>query len=256
MADIFPTGFFGARNAFANIPVEQRSDSTVVLIGCGPVGLCALVNALDYKPKHLLAVDSIPERLELAKKLGAEPWNFKENREGLDKRVKELTDGRGADAVIEVVGLSPALQMGFELLRPWGSISSIGVHNGEVKYQGYEQSASIDTKKTDSLDGQSSVRQELENPDGTMSCAISVPRGPRGAEEEAPSLGVCFFANPDCMSAAHRTIQLHVGQDHATVAGRRRSVANMVHIRENVKLTKRRCRLRHFPQRKGIQSCV
>lgn len=106
-----------------------------------PVGLCALINAVDYKPKNLLAVDSVQSRLDLAKSLGAEPWNFQTDREGLDKRVKELTDGRGADVVIgtrlsdarvpcvlltelpEVVGLSPALKMGFELLRPWGNRS-------------------------------------------------------------------------------------------------------------------------------------
>ena len=112
---------------------HQIQNATVVLIGCGPVGLCALINAETYKPKHLLAVDSVPSRLELAKKLGAEPWNFQTDREGLDKRVKELTEGRGADAIIEVVGLSPALKMGFELLRPWGFISSVGVHNAEVR---------------------------------------------------------------------------------------------------------------------------
>jgi len=133
MADIFPTGWFGAHNGFKLLTKEQIEESTVVLIGCGPVGLCALVNAVDYKPKHLLAVDSIESRLDLAKSLGAEPWNFQKDREGLDKRVKELTDGRGADVVIEVVGLSAALKMGFELLRPWGIISSIGVHNGEVR---------------------------------------------------------------------------------------------------------------------------
>jgi threonine dehydrogenase-like Zn-dependent dehydrogenase len=91
-----------------------------------------LINAEEYKPKHLLAVDGVESRLELARNLGAEPWNFMTQREELDKRVKELTDGRGADVVIEVVGLSPALKMGFELLRPWGVISSVGVHNGEV----------------------------------------------------------------------------------------------------------------------------
>lgn len=132
MADIFPTGYFAARNAFKNYTKEEISEQTVVLIGCGPVGLCALINALEYKPKHLLAVDSIESRLELAKSLGAEPWNFKEDRAGLDKRVQELTDGRGADVVIEVVGLSPALRTAFDLLRPWGTISSVGVHNAEV----------------------------------------------------------------------------------------------------------------------------
>ncbi|EZG02083.1 hypothetical protein H106_07675 [Trichophyton rubrum CBS 735.88] len=132
MADIFPTGFFAAQNGFKHFKKEQIPDLTVVVMGCGPVGLCALINAEEYKPKNLLAVDSVPARLELAKSLGAEPWNFQTDREGLEKRVKELTDGRGADIVIEVVGLSPALKMAFDLLRPWGVISSVGVHNAEV----------------------------------------------------------------------------------------------------------------------------
>lgn len=136
MADIFPTGYFAAHNAFKELSKQQIADSTVVLIGCGPVGLCALINAEDYKPKHLLAVDSIESRLDLARSLGAEPWNFQKDREGLEKRVKELTQGRGADVVIEVVGLSPALKMGFELLRPWGTLSSVGVHNGEIPWSG------------------------------------------------------------------------------------------------------------------------
>ncbi|KAJ5236310.1 Alcohol dehydrogenase superfamily zinc-type [Penicillium chrysogenum] len=136
MGDIFPTGWFAANNAFKNSTPEQIAEQTVVLIGCGPVGLCALINALEYKPKHILAVDSVPSRLELAKSLGAEPWNFQLDRAGLDKRVQELTNGRGADAVIEVVGLSPALRTGFELLRPWGTISSVGFHNGEIPWDG------------------------------------------------------------------------------------------------------------------------
>lgn len=134
MADIYPTGFFAASNGFKDYTKEQATELTVVVIGCGPVGLLAIINALEYKPKHLLAVDSVEPRLELAKKLGAEPWNFLKDREGLDKRVKELTDGRGADVVIEVVGLSPALRTAFDLLRPWGTISSVGVHNAEVSF--------------------------------------------------------------------------------------------------------------------------
>ncbi|KUL91352.1 hypothetical protein ZTR_01486 [Talaromyces verruculosus] len=138
MADIYPTGFFAASNGFKEYTKEQATDLTVVVIGCGPVGLLAIINALEYKPKHLLAVDSVEPRLELAKKLGAEPWNFLKDREGLDKRVKELTDGRGADVVIEVVGLSPALRTAFDLLRPWGTISSVGVHNAEIPWSGNE----------------------------------------------------------------------------------------------------------------------
>ena len=114
MADIFPTGFFAADNAFKDLTKEQISEATVVLVGCGPVGLCALINAENYKPKHLLAVDSIQSRLDLAKSLGAEPWNFQTDREGLDKRVKELTDGRGADVVI---GITPRVNFYIELIR-------------------------------------------------------------------------------------------------------------------------------------------
>ncbi|KAJ5805511.1 uncharacterized protein N7503_003113 [Penicillium pulvis] len=136
MGDIFPTGYFAASNAFKNSTAEQIAEQTVVIIGCGPVGLCALINALEFKPKHVLAVDSVPSRLELAKSLGAEPWNFMTDREALDERVLELTDGRGADAVIEVVGLSPALRTAYDLLRPWGTISSVGVHNAEIPWGG------------------------------------------------------------------------------------------------------------------------
>jgi threonine dehydrogenase-like Zn-dependent dehydrogenase len=132
MADIWPTGYFGAKNAFGMLEPLPPSEATVVVVGCGPVGLCAVIAALEYQPKHLFAVDSVESRLELAKNLGAEPLNFLKDKDGMQKRVKEVTEGRGADAVIEVVGLSPALRTAFELLRPWGVVSSIGVHNGEV----------------------------------------------------------------------------------------------------------------------------
>jgi threonine dehydrogenase-like Zn-dependent dehydrogenase len=82
MADIFPTGYFAASNAFRGFSQETISQSVVVLIGCGPVGLCALINALEYKPKVIIAVDRVESRLALAKTLGAEPWNDQADREG------------------------------------------------------------------------------------------------------------------------------------------------------------------------------
>ncbi|KAK7937917.1 dehydrogenase-like protein [Apiospora aurea] len=139
MADIFPTGFFGVDNAFRNFgPAQKPSEAVAVVIGCGPVGLCAIVSALEYKPKHLFAIDSVESRLELAKSLGAEPLNFVRDKEGMMARIKEVTEGRGADLVIEVVGLSPALRTGFDVLRPFGFLSSIGVHNAEIPWTGEE----------------------------------------------------------------------------------------------------------------------
>lgn len=52
--------------------------------------------------------------------------------------MKEITDGRGADVAIEVVGHSDALRMAFDTIRPWGRISSVGVHNGEIPWTGNE----------------------------------------------------------------------------------------------------------------------
>lgn len=100
MADIFPTGYFGATNAFKSFTPEQIAESTVVVVGCGPVGLCAIIAASTFKPKHLFAVDSIDSRLKLAKGLGAEPLNFMKEKEEMAHRVLEVTDGRGADVVI------------------------------------------------------------------------------------------------------------------------------------------------------------
>ncbi|KAL1856545.1 hypothetical protein VTK73DRAFT_8227 [Phialemonium thermophilum] len=138
MADIWPTGYFGAKNAFALLQPFPASEATIVVIGCGPVGLCAVISALERKPKHVFAIDSVDSRLELAKNLGAEPLNFQKDREGMLKRIREVTEGRGADAVIEVVGLSPALRTAFDILRPFGVISSIGVHNAEIPWTGEE----------------------------------------------------------------------------------------------------------------------
>ncbi|CAG8375332.1 unnamed protein product [Penicillium salamii] len=138
MADIFPTGYFAASNAFRALDPEEIRESTVLLFGCGPVGLCALVSALEYQPKHLIAIDSVPSRLALAEGMGAEAWNFAENEQGLRERVRKITEDRGADVVIEVVGHSSALRMGFDMLRPWGHLSSVGVHNQEIPWTGNE----------------------------------------------------------------------------------------------------------------------
>lgn len=133
MADIFPTGFFGVKSALSLAPSTLNiQESTLVVIGCGPVGLCAIIAAAEQKPKHLFAIDGVDSRLEQARQLGAEPLNFLSDKAGMAARILEATEGRGADLVVEVVGLSPALRTAFDIVRPFGVISSIGVHNAEV----------------------------------------------------------------------------------------------------------------------------
>lgn len=135
MADIFPTGFFGVKSALDLSRTIDVTQSTIVVIGCGPVGLCAIACASDLNPQHLFAIDAVDSRLDVARKLGAKPLNFKQDAEGMRNQVLQATNGRGADMVIEVVGLSPALRTAFELVRPFGVISSIGVHNAEVPHE-------------------------------------------------------------------------------------------------------------------------
>jgi threonine dehydrogenase-like Zn-dependent dehydrogenase len=132
MADIFPTGYFGAKNAFRMLDPMDPKEATVVVIGCGPVGLCAIISALEYKPKHLFAIDGVDSRLELAKSLGAQPLNYLTGNDAMLKTIMEASGGRGADAVVEVVGMKGALRTAYDVIRPWGVISSIGVHNSEV----------------------------------------------------------------------------------------------------------------------------
>lgn len=133
MADIFPTGYFGVKSALEMMPRLRAQDATIVVVGCGPVGLCAIASAAALHPRHLFAVDSVSDRLDQARNLGAEPLNFVANKTGLKDRIAQVTGGRGADIVVEVVGLSPALRTAFDLVRPFGAISSIGVHNAEVR---------------------------------------------------------------------------------------------------------------------------
>ncbi|PNY24196.1 zinc-binding alcohol dehydrogenase, partial [Tolypocladium capitatum] len=137
MADIFPTGYFGVKSAIAMSPSIDVEQSTVVVVGCGPVGLCAVLCALHHRPRHVFAIDSVESRLEIAQKLGAEALNFQDG-ETMRQRVMAATDGRGADMVVEAVGHSPALRTAFELVRFFGAISSVGVHNAEIPWTGSE----------------------------------------------------------------------------------------------------------------------
>lgn len=138
MADIFPTGYFVSKNAWLMFNEVERKDATAVVIGCGPVGLCA-VTAAQHFFKTVYAIDSVPERLAEAKKHGAtETFNFKDSSVDIPAKIKELTAGRGADAVLEVVGAQSAMDMAIKVVRPWGIISSCGIHTHELKLNGLD----------------------------------------------------------------------------------------------------------------------
>ncbi|KAI9932978.1 hypothetical protein ASPWEDRAFT_220136 [Aspergillus wentii DTO 134E9] len=132
MADIFPTGYFAASRFLKNITPRDREEYTAVVIGCGPVGICAIACALTMV-KTVYAIDSVPDRLAEAEKIGAIPLNL--NDIPVEK-IKAATEGRGADVVLEIVGHADAFMMAFDMVRPWGQISSVGVHTEQLPLNG------------------------------------------------------------------------------------------------------------------------
>lgn len=118
--DVLSTGFFCAESA------GFGEGAVVAVLGCGPVGFMAVLAARELGAGRVVAVDSVPERLRLVEALGAR--GVDRSREDPLEALREETDGRGADAVLEVVGSPEATRLAFELVRPGGTISAAGVH--------------------------------------------------------------------------------------------------------------------------------
>lgn len=97
LSDIFPTAYFGAEIA------EILPGDTVAVFGCGPVGLFAIASAHLFGAGRVIAVDTIPSRLEMARDQGAEIIDF--NQEDPVEVIKSLTGGIGVDRVIDAVGV-------------------------------------------------------------------------------------------------------------------------------------------------------
>jgi threonine dehydrogenase-like Zn-dependent dehydrogenase len=97
LADIFPTGYFGAELA------EIKQGDTVAVFGCGPVGQFAIASAALLGAGRILAVDMVPSRLDMARAQGAEVIDA--NEESPPDTIKRLTGGIGVDRAIDAVGI-------------------------------------------------------------------------------------------------------------------------------------------------------
>jgi len=122
LGDILSTGFFCAKQA------EIKPQNIYVVVGCGPVGLMAILGAREYGAERVYAIDTIPERLDMARKFGAIAINANQNP---IETIKAITDGRGADGVLEAVGNSATNKLAYDLVRPGGIISAVGVCTDE-----------------------------------------------------------------------------------------------------------------------------
>ncbi|HJU16416.1 MAG TPA: zinc-dependent alcohol dehydrogenase [Stellaceae bacterium] len=147
LSDIFPTGYMAAE--FCNI----QSGDTIAIWGCGPVGQMAIRSAFLLGAGRVVAIDTIPERLALARTAGAVTLDFM--REDIYDRLQEMTHGRGPDACIDAVGTEAAatasldsaldrikvatfmgtdrphvLRQAIHCCRNFGTVSIVGVYGG------------------------------------------------------------------------------------------------------------------------------
>jgi len=118
--DILSTGYFAADRG------EIKPGDVVAVVGSGPVGLFAQMSALTFNPRVVLAIDSMPERLAISEKIGAVPVDMSK-ADPVDV-VKQHSEGRGADVVLECVGTEKPLLSTFNYVRPAGIISAVGMY--------------------------------------------------------------------------------------------------------------------------------
>ena len=122
LSDIMPTSYeVGVLNG------TVRPADVVVVVGAGPIGLAATLTARLFSPRHVVAIDLADSRLEMAKQFGADE-TVNSARDDAVARIGALTDGLGADVVIEAVGVPETFERCAQLVRPGGHVANIGVH--------------------------------------------------------------------------------------------------------------------------------
>ena len=123
--DIFSTGLSGAESGHIKV------GDAVAVFAQGPIGLCATVGAKLKGASLIIGIDSNPERLEVARRFGA---NVVLNIADGDPipEIKRLTGGRGVDVAIEALGRQETFESALRSIRPGGTLSSLGVYSGKL----------------------------------------------------------------------------------------------------------------------------
>jgi threonine dehydrogenase-like Zn-dependent dehydrogenase len=122
--DIMSTGFSAAERG------NVRIGDAVAVFALGPIGLCAAAGARLAGASLVIGVDSNPQRLEFAKRMGCDVvLNFKE--QDVVAEIKRLSGG-GVDVSIEALGLQSTFENCLRVLRPGGTLSSLGVYSGHL----------------------------------------------------------------------------------------------------------------------------
>ncbi len=122
LGDILSSGYFGAELC------EIKPGDTIAVIGAGPVGLCAMSCARLFGAARIIALDIQNERLKLAVKQGLADETVNPSSEDAEKAVAALTDGRGADGVIEAAGGENTFELAWKLARPNAVVALIAMY--------------------------------------------------------------------------------------------------------------------------------
>lgn len=123
VSDVLGTGWFAAHAA------NVQPGSTAVVVGDGAVGLLSVLSAKQMGAERIVAMSSHPARQKLALEFGATEIVTERGDEGV-ARIKELTNGLGADSVLECVGTQQSMQQAIKSTRPGGWVGYVGVPHG------------------------------------------------------------------------------------------------------------------------------
>ncbi|MEZ5866179.1 MAG: zinc-dependent alcohol dehydrogenase family protein [Geminicoccaceae bacterium] len=129
-SDVLGTGWYAANAA------RVQPDSTVVVVGDGAVGLMAVLSAKQMGAGRIIAMSRHKTRQELALEFGASDIVSERGDEGI-ARIKQLTNGVGAESVLECVGTEQSMAQALNCCRPGGSIGYVGVPHG-VTFDGQQ----------------------------------------------------------------------------------------------------------------------
>lgn len=123
LSDVMATGWHAAVSA------GVTRGSTAVVVGDGAVGLCGVLAAAQLGAERVIAMSRHEPRQEIARRFGATDIVAERGTEGAE-RIAELTDGVGADAVLECVGTDDSIKQAFTIARPGSTVGFVGVPHG------------------------------------------------------------------------------------------------------------------------------
>lgn len=123
LSDVMATGWHAAVSA------GVRPGSTAVVVGDGAVGLCGVLAARELGAERVIAMSRHEPRQKVAEQFGATDLVAERGEEG-EQRILDLTDGIGADAVLECVGTNGAMRTAFKVARPGSTVGFVGVPHG------------------------------------------------------------------------------------------------------------------------------